>query len=172
VRRFGRLDGLVNNAGIVRDRALMIMEASDWHDVLQTNLTGVFNACRAAIVTFMKQRAGRVLNVTSVSGTILGVRGQVSYAASKAGIAGLTRALAREVAGHGITVNALALGAFETDMTAAVDGRRREELLGRIPLGRLGRPEEAAAVAAMLLGDGASYVTGQTIVVDGGLAIS
>lgn len=169
LERFGRLDGLVNNAGITRDKALMLMESSDWQDVLETNLTGVFNCCRAAIVTLMKQRSGRIVNITSVSG-LVGMARQANYSASKAGIVGLTKALAKEVAGYNITVNAIAPGYIETDMTtSSLDQKRRTELEKQIPLGRFGQPEEIARLAAVLLSDWAGYLTGQVIVVDGGL---
>ena len=170
VERFGRLDGLVNNAGIVRDKALMMMQPEDWQDVLDTNLTGEFNTCRAAIVTFMKQRYGRIVNITSVAGLVGSAR-QVNYSASKAGIVGLTKALAKEVADYNITVNAVAPGYIETDMTDAIDEKRRLDLQKQIPLGRFGHPEEIARVVTMLLSEVGSYMTGQVIVVDGGLAI-
>lgn len=169
MERFGRLDGLVNNAGIVRDKALMMMQPEEWQEVIETNLTGVFNTCRAAIVTFMKQRSGRIVNIASVAGLVGSAR-QVNYSASKAGIIGLTKALAKEVAGYNITVNAVAPGYIETDMTGAIDEQRRLELQKQIPLGRFGHPEEIARVVTMLLSDVGSYMTGQVIVVDGGLA--
>jgi 3-oxoacyl-[acyl-carrier protein] reductase len=171
VERFGRLDALVNNAGIVRDKALMLMEPSDWHDVIETNLTGVFNACRAAIVGMLKQRSGRIVNITSVAGLVGGAR-QVNYAASKAGIIGLTKALAREVAAYNVTVNAVAPGYIETDMTGSLTDKRKGEVLTRIPVGRLGQPAEVAGVVRALLEDSAAYITGQVIVVDGGLTLS
>lgn len=170
VERFGRLDGLVNNAGIARDKALMLMSPDEWEEVIDVNLTGTFNACRAAIVTFMKQRAGRIVNVTSVAG-LVGMARQVNYSASKAGIIGFTRALAKEVAGHGITVNAIAPGYIETDMTAGLDAKRLEEARQRIPLGRFGQPAEVAALAAFLLSGHGAYITGQTFVLDGGLTL-
>lgn len=169
--QFGRLDGLVNNAGIVRDKALMLMEPSDWQEVIDTNLTGVFNCCRAAIVTFMKQRSGRIVNITSIAG-LAGLARQVNYSASKAGVIGLTKALAKEAAPYGVTVNAIAPGYIETDMTSAIDEKRRAELLKQIPLGRFGEASDIGKFVAILLSDAASYMTGQVLVVDGGLLLS
>ena len=170
IERFGRIDGLVNNAGIVRDKALMLMEPQDWAEVLETNLTGVFNFCRAAIVTFMKQHSGRIVNITSVAG-LVGMSRQVNYSASKAGVIGFTKALAKEVASFGITVNAIAPGYIQTDMTNSIDKERKVDMEKLIPMGRFGKPEEVAGIVSVLMGSGGSYITGQVIVVDGGLAI-
>ncbi len=170
IDRFGRLDGLVNNAGITRDKALMMMQAEDWQSVIDVNLTGVFNTCRAAIVTFMKQRHGRIVNISSVSG-IIGMSRQVNYSASKAGLIGLTKALAKEVAAYGVTVNAIAPGFIETDMTSQLVGEKRLELERKIPMGRFGKPEEISRLVTVLLSDASTYVTGQVLVVDGGLVL-
>lgn len=167
---FGRLDGLVNNAGITRDKLLMMMSEEDWSAVIQTNLTGAFNFARAAIFNMMKAKGGSILNITSVSG-LIGLPGQVNYSASKAGLIGMTKALAKEVARSGIRVNALALGFIETDMTAALPEEARKRALEMIPLQRLGRVEDVAPMAAFLLSDAASYITGTVVRIDGGFAM-
>jgi len=168
---FGGLDFLVNNAGITRDKAFMMMEPSEWKEVLETNLTGYFNMARSAIVTFLKQKSGNIVNISSVSG-IGGTSRQANYAASKAGIIGLTKALAKETAGYGIRVNCIAPGYIETDMTASLKDDLKAKFTAAIPLGRFGRPEEVAAAASFLLSGRSAYMTGQVIKVDGGLHTS
>ncbi|MFH1878560.1 MAG: 3-oxoacyl-[acyl-carrier-protein] reductase [Candidatus Omnitrophota bacterium] len=169
-KHFGRLDIIVNNAGIVRDKALMLMEKKDWDDVIDTNLSGVFNLARASIVTFMKQKHGNILNITSVAG-ITGMPRQVNYSSGKAGIIGFTKSLAKEVASYNIRVNALAPGFIETDMTGGIKDKLRQEYLGAIPLGRFGAIDEVAETALFLVSDKSSYITGQVITVDGGLTM-
>jgi 3-oxoacyl-[acyl-carrier protein] reductase len=167
---FGRLDILVNNAGITRDKALMMMSKEEWQEVIDTNLSGTFNLTRNAIVTFLKQKSGNIVNITSVSG-VAGMSRQTNYASSKAGIIGFSKSLAKEVAAYGIRVNAVAPGFIETDMLSALKEEYREQLLEQIPLSRIGKVEDVAAVVKFLLSDAASFITGQTIVVDGGLFI-
>jgi 3-oxoacyl-[acyl-carrier protein] reductase len=170
-QELGSLDILVNNAGITKDKALMMMSKEEWLDVVDTNLTGVFNLTRNCIVTFLKQKKGNIVNIASVSG-ITGISRQTNYSASKAGIIGFTRALAREVAPYNIRVNALAPGFIETDMVRGLKDEHRIELAKRIPLGRFGTADQIADAVKFLLSDAASFITGQVIIIDGGLSIS
>lgn len=167
---FGGLDILVNNAGITRDKALMMMTREEWLEVIDTNLNGLFNVTRSAIVTFLKQKSGNIVNITSVSG-IIGLARQTNYASSKAGIIGFTRSLAREVAAYGIRVNAVAPGFIETDMLSGLKEELKSKMIENIPLARLGKVEDVSRAVKFLLSNAASYITGQVVVVDGGLAI-
>lgn len=169
-KEFDKLDILVNNAGITRDKSLMMMSKEDWSDVIDTNLTGVFNATRACIITFLKQKSGNIVNISSVSG-VHPLPSQVNYAAAKAGVIGFTKSLAKEVAPYNIRVNAVAPGFIDTEMTAALGEKNREKFLSMIPLGRFGTPDEVAKVVLFLLGSESGYITGQTIQLDGGLGI-
>lgn len=166
----GKMDILVNNAGINRDGLIMRMSDEDWDAVLNTNLRGAFAFTKAFSRVFLKQRSGRIINVSSVIG-LIGNAGQANYAASKAGLIGLTKAVAREFASRGITVNALAPGFIETDMTAGLTAELRAEVLKRIPMNTLGRVEDVAEAALFLAGPGARYITGQVLTVDGGMAM-
>ncbi len=169
-KEFGRIDILVNNAGITRDKSLMMMNKEDWSEVIDTDLTGVFNTTRACIITFLKQKSGNIVNISSVSG-IHPLAGQANYAAAKAGVIGFTKSLATEVAPYNIRVNAVAPGFVATDMTAAFAEKYREKVMKMIPLGRFGTPDEVAQVVVFLVSDASQYITGQVIQIDGGLGI-
>jgi 3-oxoacyl-[acyl-carrier protein] reductase len=166
--RFGRIDVLVNNAGITRDQLALRMKRDDWDAVLSTNLTAAFTCAQAVLRPMIKQRSGRIINITSVVGQA-GNAGQANYAASKAGLIGLTKALALEVASRNITVNAVAPGLIDTDMTRALAGGVHEDWTERIPLKRLGTPEDVAAAVLFLASDEAAYITGQVLAVNGGM---
>ena len=167
---FGRADILVNNAGITRDNLLMRMSSEDWDAVLDTNLKGSFNFIRAVLRPMIKQRSGRIINISSVSG-LIGLAGQTNYAASKAGLIGLTKSLAKEVASRGITVNVVAPGFIETDMTAVLNEEIRKGALSQIPLSRFGQTEDIASTVAFLCSPAAGYITGQVLAVDGGMSM-
>ena len=168
VAEYGGLQVLVNNAGITRDMLAMRLKDEDWDAVLNTNLKAVFRMSRAVMRPMMKQRYGRIINITSVVGAS-GNAGQANYAAAKAGVAGMTRALARELGSRGITVNCIAPGFIETDMTARLSEAQQKALLGQIPLGHLGKPHDIAHAVAFLAGPQAAYITGQEIHVNGGM---
>lgn len=166
----GRVDILVNNAGVTRDGLLMRMSEADWETVIDTNLRGAFLMTKAFTRAFLKQRSGRIINISSVIG-LMGNAGQCNYAASKAGLIGFTKSVARELGSRGITCNAIAPGFIETDMTAAMDAKAREALLGQIPLGSLGQPEDIAGAALYLASPAGRYITGLVLTVDGGMAM-
>lgn len=166
----GRLDILVNNAGITKDGLMMMMTEAQFDDVININLKGAFNTIKAATRTMVKQRSGRIINITSVSG-VMGNAGQANYSASKAGMIGLTKSMARELASRNITVNAVAPGFIETEMTAVLSDTVKEAAVKQIPVGRFGQPEDIANMVKYLASDEAAYVTGQVICVDGGMAM-
>ena len=170
IKQFGKIDILVNNAGITRDTLILRMEEADWDAVLDVNLKGVFNCSKAAIRPMMKQRYGRIVNISSVSGQA-GQAGQTNYSASKAGVIGFTKALAREVASRQITVNAVAPGFVPTYLTNDLPEDLKNSILSATPVGRMGKPEEIAAAVAFLASEEASYITGQVLAVDGGMAM-
>lgn len=167
---YGRLDILVNNAGITRDTLMMRMKDEDWDAVLDTNLTSQFFTTRAAISTMVRARYGRIINITSVVG-LMGNAGQANYAAAKAGIIGFTKSVAREIGSRSITVNAVAPGFIDTELTAVLNDEMRDALKKQIPLGRLGSPEDVAGVVTFLASDQAAYITGQTFNCDGGMVM-
>lgn len=171
LERFGRIDILVNNAGITRDTLLLRMKESDFDEVIATNLRGVFLCTRAVLRPMTKQRFGRIINITSVVG-LTGNVGQANYAAAKAGILGFTKSTAREMASRGITVNAIAPGFIETEMTEALNEEARKAILATIPLGRFGQPAEVAGLVCFLASDAGAYISGQTLTIDGGMVMS
>jgi len=166
----GRIDVLVNNAGITKDKLLMRMTEQDWDAVMDVNLKGAFHCTRFAARTMMNQRSGRIVNIASIVG-VIGNAGQANYVASKAGMIGLTKTTSRELAPRGITVNAVAPGFIETDMTVSLPDKVKETMLNQIPLGRAGRPEDVAHAVAFLASDAAAYITGQVLHVSGGMYI-
>jgi len=168
IKNYKRLDILVNNAGITRDKLLMQMNEEAWDAVLDTNLKGAYLCCKAAVRTMLKQKSGRIINISSISGQA-GSGGQANYSAAKAGLIGFTKALAREVGSRSITVNAVAPGFIETDMTTVLAEEFRQKALAQIPLERFGKPEDIAEAVAFLASDSAAYITGHVLTVDGGM---
>lgn len=167
---WGKIDILINNAGITRDNLLMRMKQDEWDAVLDVNLKGTYHCTKAVTRSMMKSRSGRIINISSVVG-LMGNAGQINYAASKAGLIGLTKSVAKELASRNITANAVAPGFIPTEMTAELNDDMREKLIAQIPLGKLGNPEDVAAAVAFLASDDAAYITGQVIVVDGGMVM-
>ena len=165
---YGQPDILVNNAGITRDNLLMMMKDEQWNDIINTNLSSVFRMCKAVIRPMMKKRNGRIINISSVVGAT-GNPGQTNYAASKAGLIGFTKSLAREIGSRNITVNTVAPGFIDTDMTRELSEEQKTNMIGQIPLGRLGNPDEIASAVVFLASPGAAYITGETIHVNGGM---
>ncbi len=170
IREYGRVDILVNNAGVTRDNLIMRMSEEDYDKVLDTNLKGAFNTIRHLSKYFLKQRSGKIVNISSVSG-VLGNAGQANYSASKAGLIGLTKSVARELASRGVCVNAVAPGFIDTEMTQALSEKARESGVAAVPMGRMGSVEDIAETVAFLAGERSNYITGQVICVDGGMAI-
>jgi 3-oxoacyl-[acyl-carrier protein] reductase len=170
VEEFGQIDILVNNAGVTRDNLLMRMKEEDWDTVINTNLKGIFHCTKLISKLMMKKKSGRIVNMASVVG-ITGNAGQANYAAAKAGVIGFSKSIAKELASRGITVNMVAPGYIETDMTAVLPDKVREAMAGNIPLGRAGKPEDVADAVLFLVSDQASYITGQVIHVDGGMVM-
>lgn len=169
-KTLGPISGLVNNAGITRDKPFVMMSEEEWKEVIDTDLTGVFNFCRAVVFSMIKKKTGKIVNIGSVSG-IIGNKGQVNYSAAKAGVIGLTKALAKETASYGITVNVVAPGYIDTEMVRSLPEETLKQAIGYIPAGRLGTSQEVASLVRYLLTDDASYITGQVFTVAGGLAI-
>ncbi|HWP30257.1 MAG TPA: 3-oxoacyl-[acyl-carrier-protein] reductase [Fimbriimonadales bacterium] len=170
LQSFGRIDILINNAGITRDNLILRMKDEDWDEVIRVNLKGAFHMIREVAKPMLKARYGRIVNITSIVG-ISGQVGQANYAASKAGLIGLTKAVAKELGGRGITCNAVAPGFIESDMTRGLGQEMREEIIKRTPLGRLGTAEDVTGAVVFLSGDSARYITGQVLIVDGGLTL-
>jgi len=169
-KELGRIDILINNAGIINDKALVMMTEDDWREVIDTNLTGMFNAARSCIFTFMKQKSGDIINISSVSG-ITGLPRQTNYSASKGGMNAFTRALAKEIADYGIRVNSVAPGYIETEILSGIKKEQRNNIVERIPMNRIGTVDDVANCVSFLLSEQAQYITGQSITVDGGLTI-
>jgi 3-oxoacyl-[acyl-carrier protein] reductase len=170
ILQWGRIDILVNNAGITRDHLLLRLTEEDWDQVVQTNLKGVFLCTKAVTRTMMKQKSGRIINVSSVVG-VMGNPGQANYVAAKAGVIGFTKAIAKELASRGITVNAIAPGFIQTDMTSILDEEVKKQILAAIPLGRFGTTADVAELVRFLASDAANYITGQTLHIDGGMVM-